>query len=200
MRSNVARSLVALVAAACAAAFPCAAPAAGTGLSAAQARSLHRLGYAVVPKLLPAGFRVASVSTAPDGSSYRVLYVRSSDGATFTISGRRSKGGGAVAAATPAPKKRGGFLASITSAIGGIGKKPQGAGTSAESEQPLRSSAAVADSRLIGPTHFASEAGCLKGVADSSQAIIQNASFTVQACNFPKTDPVVSAYRSVARV
>ena len=116
MRPNVARSLVALVAVLCAATLPRAAPAAGTGLSAAQARTLHALGYAVVPNPLPPGFRVASVSTTPDGSSYRVVYVRNSDGATFTIAGRRgaAEAASGVAAASPEPKKRGGFLASVS--------------------------------------------------------------------------------------
>jgi hypothetical protein len=64
----------------------------------------------------------------------------------------------------------------------------------------MREAGTVADSRVIGPTHFASDGACLKGVADSSKGVIRNASFTVQACNFQKTDPVVRAYRSVARV
>ncbi len=202
MRSDV-RSLVVLVAFAA-----MTLPAAGgqtlsNGLTSAQAQRLHRLGYAVVPNPAPRGFHVTTVTTAPDNGSYRVVYVRSNDGASLTIVGRRGAGApGGTAASTPAPKKRG-FLANLGSALGGLGKKASGqqsSGTSSESEEPLRDTGSIADSRLIGPAHFASDGACLKGVADTSKALIRNASFTVQACNFEKSEPVYSAYRSVSRV
>jgi len=189
---------------------PARALASGTGLKPADARHLHALGYAVVPNPIPAGFRVAKVWYDPGSSGYHVRYVRTSDGATFTISGTRGGGGtgagrgGADAAATPAPVKHGLFagLASVFKRReGGTAVASTTTGTAGEAEENGQKGI-VMDSRVVGTMALLQQPGgsCYAGRSDTAKGMIHNASFSVQACNLDRPDAVVRAYRSLQRL
>jgi hypothetical protein len=177
----------------------CPAEASDNGLSQPQRVKLHQLGFAVVPDPMPAGFRIKDVRVDTSGRTYEIEYVRARDGATMLFSGS--------SAAPDAPKKHG-FFSGLGSSLAHLGhtasttsnsmRSTSSEQTTPEQEQELTS--VESDSALTGPIHFANDGGCLKGSPDSSKALITNARFTVQACSMRQPDPLIRAYKSVARV
>jgi hypothetical protein len=171
-----------------------------SGLTAAQQADLRKLPFAVVPNPLPAGFHITLVSVDVSAQSYEVDYLRSSDGATMKFQGAAA---GSAAAATPTPAAKHGFFQQVASNFGKLGNlSSQSSAQHETSTDPVaesEKSGVIADSALIGPTHFAAKGQCLQGVADSSKAQIQNATFSVNACNLTDTDPLIRAYKSVAK-
>lgn len=180
-------------------AHPAAADSAGTGLSSSQTAQLHGLGFAVVPEPVPPGFVIASVSVDTKARTYAITYKRAKDGATMTFAG---------GAAGTAPKKHRGFFSSIGQTIGNIGKKSsetQEAMSTQNSEATTpvteaENSAVAADNPLAGPIHFESSKGCISGSPDPKKAVITDAHFTVSACNLKVPDPLIHAYKSLARI
>jgi len=170
-----------------------------TGLSQTERAKLHQLGFAVVPDPVPAGFRIKDVHVDTSGRTYQIEYARARDGATMLFSGS--------AAAQNPPKKRG-FFSGLGSSLAHLGhtasttsssmRSTSSEQTTPEQEQELTS--VESDSALTGPIHFTNDHGCLKGSPDSNKALITNAHFTVQACSMRQPDPLIRAYKSVARV
>jgi len=170
-----------------------------SGLSRPVQAKLHQLGFAVVPDPVPAGFRIKNVQVDTSGRTYKIEYVRARDGATMLFSG-------SAAAADP-PKKRG-FFSGLGSSLAHLGhtasttsssmRSTSSEQTTPEQEQELTS--VESDSALTGPIHFANDHGCLTGSPDSTKALITNAHYTVQACSMRQPDPLIRAYKSVARV
>lgn len=173
---------------------------AGTGLTAAQARQLHALGFAVAPSPLPPGFHVEKVSVNASARRYTIVYLRG-DGATLTFAG-------VAAGSDTAPKEKHGFFQGLGKSIGQIGHKESTTSVALRSnsaeqvtpEQEQEMSAVSSDSALAGPIHFAVSGGCLKGNPETSKAVITNAHFTVSACKLRHPDPLIRAYKNLARL
>jgi hypothetical protein len=171
-----------------------------SGLTAAERRKLHQLGFAVVPAPLPPGFAIKDVHVDMGGKKYRVEYVRRRDGATMSFSGS--------AQAQSQEKKRRGFFGGIGATIAHLGHSASTTtntmrSTSSEQttpEQEQEMTAVESDSALTGPIHFTNARGCLTGSPESSKALITSAHFTVEACSMRQPDPLIRAYKSVVRV
>jgi hypothetical protein len=173
--------------------------AAGAGLTSAEREELHELGFAVVPSVIPAGFRIKHVSINREARSYRIEYVRAG-GAVLTFAGQAS-------APAPPPKKRG-FFGSLGKTIANIGHSASTTSDSLRSNssehvtpaQEQEMTSVASDSALTGPIHFENADGCLQGSPDSTKALITNAHFTVRGCHLTQPDPLIRAYRSVVRL
>lgn len=168
------------------------------GLTALQQAQLRKLSFAVLPNPLPSGFHITKVSTNLSSQSYEVDYLRSSDGATLKFSG--NAGNSAPAGAQPQQKH--GFFQQVASTFGKVGNLSSKSSSQHEtSTDPVAeaNNGTVADSTLIGPIKFAANGHCLQGVPDKNHAQIKNATFAVSGCNLSEVDPLVRAYKSVAK-
>jgi hypothetical protein len=189
-------------------AFTVAAPAdaAVGGIPADKLAQLRQLGFAVVPEQPPSGFRYKTASVDPIAESYKVIYVRSGDGATITFTGRK-----VTSPPTEAPHKRHGLFNQISDAVDRLGgtrptSAPNNVGktnsghdnTAGEAEAEM--SGVTAYSPVLGPGRFAQEHGCLTGTPDPAQAPIKTAEYHMTGCNLARPDALTRAYRSLVRV
>ncbi len=168
------------------------------GLTTSQQAQLRKLSFAVLPNPLPSGFHVTKVSTNLSSQSYEIDYLRSSDGATLKFAG--NAGNNAPAGAPPQQKH--GFFQQVASTFGKVGNLSSKSSAQHEtSNDPVteQNNGTVADSTLIGPIKFTANGHCLQGVPDKNHAQIKNATFTVNGCNLSQVDPLVRAYKSVAK-
>jgi hypothetical protein len=188
-------------------AFTVAAPAdaAVAGIPADKLTQLRQLGFAVVPEEPPSGFHYKTASVDSIAESYKVIYVRSGDGATITFTGRK-----VTSAPTEAPRKRHGLFNQLADAVDRIGTRPTPApnrvgksssgndNTSGEAEAEM--SGVTAYSPVVGPGRFAEDHGCLTGTPDPAQATIKTAEYRMTGCNLARPDALTRAYRSLVRV
>ncbi len=185
----------------CNAAEHAVAEASGNGLSAAQTRDLHELGFAVVPDPLPPGFSISSVTVDKRRHRYTIAYERRKDGALMTFEGE-GKGSG--------ERKRGGFLGTLSDTFDKYGAHKDQAATAqlprtvgSEDTTPAieaERTDVVSDSPLVGPIHFTDDGACFSGSPDATKAAITEAHFTVSACNLRAPEPMIRAYKSLVKI
>ena len=191
---------------------PAAAPAQGSGLTAAQLRQLHQLNMPVVaPVPAPRGFRVTRVVSSAYDRTYKIVY-QNRLGATMTFEGSQLYAGAATGAApgrnAPAtaaesqPKPKRGFLQKL---FAGGAKPPAvnanavAGGTSQEAEGQT-ASGIPADSALVGPVRFTPAGPCLQGTSDATKATLRGLRVVASGCNFDNPETLVSAYKALHRV
>jgi hypothetical protein len=200
MYGGLRRSVLVTVASICVAILPAGIALADlpNGLTTSQQAQLRKLSFAVLPDPLPAGFHITKVSTNLSSRSYEVDYLRSSDGATLRFAGSAGKN---APSGAPPPQKHGFFqqIASTFGKVGNLSNKSSAQHETNTDPATEQYNGTVADSSLIGPIKFTANGHCLQGVPDKSKAKIQGATFAVDGCNLSQADPLVRAYKSLAK-